>query len=77
MYFGVLDCFTSFAMTTGSWKAQRGNPCLRHTTVDCRASLAMTGQKPGNDGICILTMTGEEHPKCPDKHFQRQADSAR
>ena len=21
----VLDCFTAFAMTTGSWKAQRGN----------------------------------------------------
>ena len=43
MYFGAMDCFTSFAKTTGSWKAQRGNPCLRHALVDCHASLAMTG----------------------------------
>jgi len=35
---GFMDCHTTFAMTAGSWKAQRGNPSL----PDCRAALAMT-----------------------------------
>ena len=26
MSLGVMDCFTAFAMTVGSWKTQRGNP---------------------------------------------------
>ena len=48
----VLDCFTAFAMTTGSWKAKRGNPRWRAADMDCRASLAMTEDYPRDDGIC-------------------------
>ena len=40
---GAMDCFTAFAMTTGSWKKQRGNPCVSAVDMDCRAVLAMTG----------------------------------
>src|SRR3990167_9978314 len=35
---GFMDCHTTFAMTDGSWRAQRGNPGF----VDCHAALAMT-----------------------------------
>ena len=38
---GVLDCFTSFAMTTGSWKAQRGNPSGAPQQLAVRLGLRM------------------------------------